>query len=165
MLEFAPRRRSIELRVLVADDVIAQMAAVATDPDSETGGVLVGRYSTDGIVAHVDLATAPPGDSSAGVDWFERGKEGLAEILLQQWNRPERRYYLGEWHYHPLGRAEPSPQDRRQMAEIARDANYKCPLPLLVIASPATLRRRTVRAFLLADGELLELAAVEPESR
>ncbi len=156
MLEFAPRKQPRDLRVLIAEEVIEQMAAISGDPDSETGGVLIGRYSKNGAIAHVEIASAPPGDSSAGLDWFERGKNGLGDLLREQWNHPQRRYYVGEWHFHPIGRAEPSPQDRQQMAEIARDPNYHCERPLLIIASPATLRRRTARVFVISEQRELQ---------
>ncbi len=145
MLEFAPRKSPRDLRVMIAMEVIEQMAAIANDPDSETGGVLIGRYVESGAVALVEMASFPPGDSSAGLDWFERGKNGLADLLRERWNQPQRRHYVGEWHFHPIGRADASPQDRRQMQEIAEDPNYHCERPLLIIASPGTLRRRTAR--------------------
>jgi hypothetical protein len=70
------------------------------------------------------------------------------------------------WHFHPLGRAEPSPQDRKQMSEIARDKNYRCTKPVLAIVSPAILLRRTARVFMLGEeGELQELFAVADGSR
>ena len=156
MLEFAPRKPPHDLRVTIAEEVIAQMAATAIDPDSETGGVLIGRYVEDGAVALVEMASSPPGDSSAGLDWFERGKNGLGELLREQWNGQPRRYYVGEWHFHPVGRAEASPQDRRQMAEIAQDPNYHCERPLLVIASPGTLRRGTARVFVTSPQHELQ---------
>lgn len=156
MLEFAPRKPPRDLRVVIAEEVIEQMAAISNDPDSETGGVLIGRYVENGAIAHVELASPAPGDSSAGLDWFERGKEGLGELLREQWNLPQRRYYVGEWHFHPIGRAEPSPQDRSQMAEIAQDPKYHCERPLLIIASPATLRRRTARVFVTSEQRELE---------
>ena len=166
MLLFAPHKVGFHLHVLITGEVIEQMVAMSGDPDSETGGVLIGRYVDDGSVARVEFASSPPGDSSAGLDWFERGKDGLADLLREQWNLPERRYYLGEWHFHPLGRAEPSPQDRKQMFAIAQDKNYRCTRPVLAIVSPATLRRRTARVFLLGEeGELLELSDVREGGR
>lgn len=156
MLRFAPRKPVHSLRVVVVDEVIEQMIAIANDPDSETGGVLIGRYAEDGTMAHVEMASPPPGDSSAGLDWFERGKNGLIGLLREQWNLPRRRHYIGEWHFHPIGRAEPSPQDRHQMAEIALDPNYHCERPLLIIASPATLRRRTARVFVTNEKRELQ---------
>lgn len=166
MLKFASHRTGIALHVLITGEAIEQMIAISNDPDSETGGVLVGRYLDGGSVARVELASSPPDDSSGGLDWFERGKDGLVDLLREQWNLPERRYYLGEWHFHPLGRAQPSPQDRKQMSEIAGDKNYRCTRPILVIVSPATLRRRTARVFVLDDeGELLELLEAREGSR
>jgi hypothetical protein len=165
MLKFAPHRAKIALHVLVTDEVIEQMIAISSDPESETGGVLVGRYLDDGSVARIELASSPPGDSAGGLDWFERGKDGLADLLREQWDLPERRYYVGEWHFHPLGRAEPSQQDRKQIFEIGQDRNYRCRRPVLLIVSPATLRRRTARVFLLSDeGELIELFGVREGS-
>lgn len=156
MLAFAPRKAPRDLRVTIAMEVIEQMAAIANDPGSETGGVLIGRYVENGAVALVEMASRPPGDSSAGLDWFERGRNGLGELLREQWNQPQRRYYVGEWHFHPTGRADASPQDRRQMAEIAQDPNYHCERPLLVIVSPGTLRRRTARVFVTSQQRELQ---------
>ena len=156
MLKFAPPRPPRDLSVAIAEEVIDQMTATSCDPESETGGVLIGRYDQKGTVVCVEMATHPPGDSSAGLDWFERGKNGLRELLREQWNLPQRRYYVGEWHFHPIGGAEPSPQDQRQMAEIAQDPNYHCERPLLIIASPATLRRRTVRVFVTSEQRKLQ---------
>jgi Prokaryotic homologs of the JAB domain len=156
MLGFAPRKPPRDLRVMIAIEVIEQMAAIANDPDSETGGVLIGRYVENDTVALVEMASPPPGDSSAGLDWFERGRNELGELLREQWNHPQRRYYVGEWHFHPSGRAGASPQDRRQMAEIAQDPNYHCERPLLIIASPGTLRRRTARVFVTSQQRELQ---------
>lgn len=162
MLRFAPRKPLRDLRVVIAEEVIDQIATISNDPDSETGGVLIGRYAEDGRVAYVEMASSPPGDSSAGLDWFERGRNGLAELLREHWNLPQRRFYVGEWHFHPIGRAEPSPQDRQQMVQIARDPNYHCEQPLLLIASPSTLRHRTARVFV--TNEMRELREFQEEA-
>ncbi|HKH36596.1 MAG TPA: Mov34/MPN/PAD-1 family protein [Rubrobacter sp.] len=54
------------------------------------------------------------------------------------WRRRKRRYYLGEWHFHPGGAAEPSPTDTEQMAKIMHSASYKCPEPVpLLVGCPA----------------------------
>jgi hypothetical protein len=42
------------------------------------------------------------------------------------------------------------------MAEIAQDPNYHCERPLLVIASPATLRRGTARVFVTSQQRELQ---------
>lgn len=58
--------------------------------------------------------------------------------LDELWRRSKRRYYLGEWHFHPGGAAEPGPTDTEQMAKIMQSASYKCPEPvLLLVGGPA----------------------------
>jgi hypothetical protein len=51
--------------------------------DSETGGILIGRYTEDRSTAIIAEATPPPPDSRQGHSWFVRGVAGLAELLLR----------------------------------------------------------------------------------
>ena len=48
--------------------------------DRETGGILVGRYESDGNVAVIKTATERPKDSISGKTWFQRGVRGLKEL-------------------------------------------------------------------------------------
>lgn len=64
---------------------------------------------------------------------FFRGTAGLGNLLESLW--PKEEYYLGEWHYHPGGKTQPSYQDRRQMQSISEDLKVGCPEPLLIIIS------------------------------
>lgn len=98
----------------------------------ETGGVLIGRYSSDHRVAHVDVATGPGSDSQAGGTWLVRGVRGLQKILDTFWSQ-KRGYYVGEWHFHPGAAPSPSRRDVSQMRSIASSDQYHCPEPLLVI--------------------------------
>lgn len=98
----------------------------------ETGGVLIGRYSSDHRVAHVDVATGPGSDSQAGGTWLVRGVRGLQKILDTFWSQ-KRGYYIGEWHFHPGAAPSPSRRDVSQMRSIASSDQYHCPEPLLVI--------------------------------
>lgn len=50
---------------------------------SETGGILVGRYSDDLSLAIVLEATPPPSDSKRGRAWFVRGGNGLRNLLAR----------------------------------------------------------------------------------
>lgn len=99
----------------------------------ETGGILVGYYSTKLDCAHVTEVSAPPSDSKAGGWSFERGVRGLAKQLSTLWNASTRTYYLGEWHFHPYASPEASGDDRRQMRAISVNDDYRCPEPLLLI--------------------------------
>ncbi len=98
----------------------------------ETGGVLIGRYSSDHRVAHVDVATGPGSEAQAGETWLVRGVRGLQKLLDAFWIQ-ERGYYVGEWHFHPGSDPSPSGRDVSQMRSIATSDCYHCPEPLLVI--------------------------------
>lgn len=113
---------------------------------SETGGVIIGRYTASLDCAVVTELRGPPKDSRAGPTWFVRGAQGLADYLRTLWVR-ERRYYLGEWHFHPRASARPSAQDVAQMQEIARDERYRCPEPLLLIIGGSPPSHHELAAF------------------
>lgn len=99
----------------------------------EIGGILMGRYADDAMVAVVTEATPPPRDSRRGPIWFARGVVGLRELLASRWKARDRIYYVGEWHYHPADVIAPSAADFSQMSAIARFSEYRCPEPILVI--------------------------------
>lgn len=120
-------------RVVIGSACIASIISFATKANgAETGGVLLGRYNSQHTTALVELVTGPPKDSASGKNWFRRGVAGLGQLLTRLW-RQERRYYLGEWHFHPGGTDAPSGNDLRQMRSIANDTGYACPEPILLI--------------------------------
>ena len=116
----------------------------------ETGGILVGFYSADGILAHVNEALGPPPGSQSTQTEFIRNA-GLGKTLQRRW--PEQQYYLGEWHSHPRGQTSPSRQDRLQMAEIGNDAAYCCPNPILIIVARSRVDWRA-GVWVQIDGKL-----------
>lgn len=103
----------------------------AESANLETGGVLIGHYGTTHSAAVITRVVGPPPDSKKEGASFYRGTAGLGNLLESVWANQE--YYLGEWHYHPNGKAQPSCQDRRQMQYIAEDLKAHCPEPLLII--------------------------------
>lgn len=127
----------------------------------ETGGILAGYYTDALDCAVVTEASERPSDSRSGKTWFVRGTVGLQVLLDGLWRWKERRYYLGEWHFHPDGVPEPSLTDKRQMVKIAGSASYKCPEPLLILAGGAASAGSDVRAFVFAKSPsaLIELQA------
>src|SRR5258705_11873651 len=129
--------------------------------ENETGGILIGKYSEDRSTAIVSLVTSPPSDSSSGHTWFVRGYVGLRELLGRVWRGRERRYYVGEWHYHPATLVEPSRDDIIQMIAIAKSVQYHCREPiLLLLGRPDSLRGlgRPLRAFVsFTDDSNMEL--------
>lgn len=98
----------------------------------ETGGVVIGRYTAALDCAVITELSAPPPDSKASPTRFDRGVQGLRDLLHVRWKR-EGTYYLGEWHFHPFAAAEPSAIDLSGIADIARDRRSHCPEPLLLI--------------------------------
>jgi hypothetical protein len=115
--------------------------------DYETGGILVGYYSDDLMTAIVTEATPPPKDSAAGHTWFHRGVAGLQRLLAVRWARLDRRYYLGEWHYHPAMHVEPSHSDISQMVQISQAKHYNCPEPIMLITGRNNGGEQCGRAF------------------
>ena len=103
----------------------------------ETGCILVGYYKRGNSLAVVTDLPETPDDSTAGPTSFDRGTKGLRKLLKRLWRT--RRYYLGEWHYHPNVSPSASGQDHRQMRAIATDERSRCPEPILVIVGGAKL--------------------------
>ncbi|MFC1763855.1 Mov34/MPN/PAD-1 family protein [Planctomycetota bacterium] len=99
----------------------------------ETGGILVGYYCNSHHCALVTDCSKAPQDSAAGVSHFYRGVNGLKTWLKRLWRHQDKRYYLGEWHFHPNVDPIPSRTDSEQMKKIASSKLYHCPEPILFI--------------------------------
>lgn len=97
----------------------------------ETGGILIGKYSSDGSSAIVEIVSRAPMDSEAGPSWFARGRRGLDHLLRKCWT--EGSHYLGEWHTHPAQDPHPSSQDLRTLQKIASDPSRGCARPILAV--------------------------------
>lgn len=151
----------IELSVQAMNHMVRLCEA---DPSRETGGILIGFYSDDCVTAEVVEAAGPPADSERGRNWFHRGIDGLERLLRSKWNKRPRLHYLGEWHFHTSRVPLPSPQDQKQMAEVAQDSRYDCKLPILVIVSPTRTKEKIVKCFVCPDTNTLkELEQVHDE--
>jgi integrative and conjugative element protein (TIGR02256 family) len=119
----------------------------------ETGGILVGHYTTDEVTAVVTEALPPPKDSARGRSWFHRGVAGLRGLLAKRWENQRRTYYVGEWHYHPASIVEPSGDDLAQMYGINTDPRYRCSEPIMLIVGRARDGDEPpVRAFVFPHG-------------
>ncbi len=120
--------------VRIGGTELAAMQRLCCEADtSETGGILVGYYNQNQDCAIVTKCCRAPSDSKCGKHKFYRGGRGLQELLLRLWNARRRRYYLGEWHYHPHSAPNPSGDDIDQMRRNSEDAKCQCPEPILVI--------------------------------
>ncbi|MGN8248283.1 Mov34/MPN/PAD-1 family protein [Pseudomonas sp. SMV7] len=118
--------------VTIEAEVLSQMVIDCIRAGThETGGILIGKYSSDGSIALISEITSHPKDSISSSVTFQRGIIGLKELLAERWN--EGSHYIGEWHYHPGGSPEPSTPDIRAMRSIATNSKYSCREPILVI--------------------------------
>lgn len=97
----------------------------------ETGGILLGRYSSYGDRVAVSRIVGPPPDSKHHYFGFVRGVHGLAAKLRAAWSQGE--YYVGEWHFHPHASPTPSGRDRSQILAFSQDPDYHCPHPVLIV--------------------------------
>ena len=118
----------IEVKALNAMEKVCQRA----DPD-ETGGILIGYYSSDRSTAVIVEATPPPADSASAHSWFVRGVAGLADLLQRRWRARTSTHYIGEWHFHPAPHVSPSPDDFEAMNDISASPTYQCLEPILLI--------------------------------
>ena len=127
-------------------------------PDTETGGILVGYYNRSRDCAVVTECSGAPRDSRRGKNFFYRGVHGLQCWLSSLWNLGQRRYYLGEWHFHPFAKPDPSNTDLRQMRINAEDKSYHCPEVLMFIIGGDPNAEWTCRSFVYSRQEgLIEL--------
>ena len=118
--------------LLLTDALQEQLFARCEDAGAkETGCILIGYYKRGNSLAVVTDLPETPEDSIAGPAHFDRGTKGLRRLLKRLWRK--RRYYLGEWHYHPSASPAASGQDHRQMREFAADERFRCPEPILLI--------------------------------
>ena len=82
----------------------------------------------------------------------------MQKLLDHFWNNKDRRFYLGEWHHHPMPIPDPVPEDLKQMQEIACRVQYACPEPLLMILSGPPLADWRLTAHVLTHaGAIISL--------
>jgi len=101
--------------------------------NKETGGIVWGKYNDKLDEAIVSGFSKAPIDSKAGWCSFVRGVAGLQQTLQSLWSRANKKYYLGEWHFHPFASSAASQVDVRQMLAHATDSRLQCPEPILMI--------------------------------
>ena len=123
---------------------------------NETGGVLVGYYSDELDQAIVTQVSKKPNDSKSSGFTFVRGMEGLLNFFKKLW--PYRRYYLGEWHFHPFAKPTPSGNDFEAIKEIKKNPNYDCEVPLLLILGGNPNKEYQIRSFACGENnKMIEL--------
>lgn len=120
----------------------------------EFGGLLVGYYTDDFKTCMIRSSIIPNKYKSSRY-FFERGKEGLKQKLIEFYNSTPRLIYVGEWHTHPDGIPSPSSTDLNAMIEIAECPDVSIENPILIIlgVSKAEMKLGT---FVYSKNKLLK---------
>jgi Prokaryotic E2 family A len=124
------------------DEIIRR--EVASRPGSETGGIIIGRYSDIANVFHVVGTLPAPPDSKFSRDEFVLGTQGLRPMLEDLIEGSGGALYaLGTWHNH-LVPSGPSGRDVKTAALLSVSQYF--PL-LMLIHTPAGYVHLTAEAF------------------
>jgi integrative and conjugative element protein (TIGR02256 family) len=126
--------QNINIEISITEEMVNEIFEMCKKSyPNETGGILIGHYSSDLKRAQITIVTGAPLDSKMGKRWFHRGTNKLQQLLDKVWGE-HGDYYLGEWHFHPDGTPKPSAHDIKEMKMISKDSKYHCPEPILIIA-------------------------------
>ncbi|MBW7992073.1 MAG: hypothetical protein FVQ84_18950 [Planctomycetes bacterium] len=120
---------------------------------TETGGIMVGYYNRRYDCAIVTDFSGPPSDSKRSKNFFHRGINGLQHWINKLWQLQHRRYYLGEWHFHPFSNPSPSSIDIKQLKANAEEKSYSCPEPILFIIGGDPNTKCDYKAFVYLKGK------------
>jgi len=97
----------------------------------ETGGILIGNYSSDLKWAEITAISGAPTDSRQTLFSFTRNDQGIIALLRRAWKK--QKFYLGEWHYHPDSSPRPSALDMKTMFKLSDSEDLHCPESILLI--------------------------------
>lgn len=145
-----------------SEQMVQMLSYCQVAQGKETGGVLAGYYLPPYDCAVVTEVSGPPADSRASRTRFQRGVRGLKQWLASLWNHSPRRYYLGEWHFHPYAAPHPSGDDCSQMREIAASPEYHCPEPLLMIVGGDPQGEWQLSAHVFVQSETPQSLVLQP---
>lgn len=130
----------------------------------EVGGIIVGTYDTGHRYAWVKSISNTPSDSLSSRYWFQRGIDGLQNLLNKYWHQKQI-YYLGEWHFHPNYFARASAVDIKQMEAISQSIFYNCPEPILIILGGNPKGKWEIKAYVFPQNrnwmELKSISGME----
>jgi len=150
--------RCVTLRPTLAlseETAAAILSESAARLPNETGGILVGCAGAQAI--EVVVAVGPGPRATHRRAYFRRDGDYAQGELDQIYVASNRRHdYLGEWHSHPLP-VGPSGRDRHSMEWIARNPDYDCPEPLLVLSQRGREGEWGLAAFQWTAGQLVRI--------
>lgn len=123
----------IGLSVKICDQVITKIVnAGLKHYPNEFGGLLIGIYSDDRLTVSISDTILPLTYKSSKVS-FDRGNEGLKDLLLDYFDENPPRIYVGEWHTHPNASPLPSSTDIYALQEIVNSSSVNINSPVMLI--------------------------------
>jgi len=132
MNELVFQNKEGSLGVILPNNIRSQLLSLCEDfYPLETGGIIIGNYSSDLTWAKITRIIGPQQHSKHKRSSFFRSNYGIKSILDEEWALGN--YYLGEWHYHPDFSSSPSHRDIRQMRAFSKNRKLNCPEPVLLI--------------------------------
>lgn len=125
--------KEIGLSIEICDEVLKNITGVGLNHfPNEFGGLLIGVYSDDKQMVCISDTILPLAYKSSKIS-FERGTEGLEEMLLGYFEEIPSKIYVGEWHTHPNAAPIPSGTDIRALQEIVKSENVNINSPIMLI--------------------------------
>lgn len=124
---------AVRLAGRAAEELTTQMRRAGRN---ETGGLLVGLVHRKRRVIYVTHVLPPSRDSQGSPYAFKRGVADYPKILDQIEGRTGGLLgYVGEWHTHPRGPAEPSDTDLQAVSQIRANLDHiRLPTHILIRA-------------------------------
>jgi len=125
--------KHIGLSIVIDEKLMDELCRLGSEHyPKEYGGLFVGRYVNNNKEVIIKQTVLPKKFKSSASS-FERGVEGLRNILAGFLNESPSLIYVGEWHTHPDGRPIPSSTDSSALRTIAAHHQVSIENPLLLI--------------------------------
>jgi integrative and conjugative element protein (TIGR02256 family) len=144
--------------LFVHQAVLQRMARLPPRP-FEVGGWLLGYWSEDETTVVVTHGTPPTLGTPFGVNISAKGHRRYFD---EAWGVTDGAVtFLGDWHTHPGSPPRPSPRDKKALGQLASDAQFGTPRPLIAIVAvppwPRSPYPRSVAFYTRADGVVTSL--------
>jgi integrative and conjugative element protein (TIGR02256 family) len=103
-------------------------------PKIETGGLLLGQVDHACQCIWIDDVSGPPPDSLLSDVHFDHGVEGVEDLVAYHRRRTGKlSAFVGIWHSHPFGEAEPSRTDKAAMSALVMPMSRGPSMALILI--------------------------------
>jgi integrative and conjugative element protein (TIGR02256 family) len=125
--------KSLKIALISSADVMRLVDDAKQKCPRETGGILMGYYSSMEECSIIEIIGPGPkarhGHFNFDPDYQFQEKEVAAVYEASG----RRHSYLGDWHTHPRGSDSLSSMDRAALKQIGRSQAARCPNPLMLL--------------------------------